>query len=98
MNIDYQIKSKAEGNHKKLRDQMIQIINQVTGGLKMSFKRVDLDTGTVYFATDDGEIPVDAVSQGTASLIGWVGLPDPAAIRSVSGQGTERSICPGPDR
>ena len=53
---------------------MARVIGQVTGGLKMDFKRVDLKAGRIYFETDDGEVPIDAVSQGTASLTGWVGF------------------------
>jgi predicted ATP-binding protein involved in virulence len=73
MDVDYQIKSSPDSNYVELRKRMIDIINKVTVGLKMEFSRVDMKRGTVYFKTDDGEVPVDAVSQGTASLIGWVG-------------------------
>lgn len=71
---DYFRKSDPDGNYKQQLDEMARVIRQVTGGLKMSFKEVDLTTGQIYFETDDGIVPIDAVSQGTASLSGWVGF------------------------
>jgi predicted ATP-binding protein involved in virulence len=41
--------------------------------VKLRFKRVDEFTHQVTVETEDGEVPIEAVSQGTASVIGWTG-------------------------
>ena len=40
---------------------------------QISLGRIDPDNWTVYVKTSDGEVPIEGLSQGMASTIGWVG-------------------------
>jgi hypothetical protein len=46
----------------------------LTPGLKIQPGRIDLDKRAITVMTDDGEVPVESISQGTSSLMGWVGV------------------------
>jgi len=50
------------------------VIEGVTGDMTIRFKAVDVSRGRVLLETDDGEVPLEAVSQGTVSLLGWIGV------------------------
>ncbi len=56
-----------------LLENFFSIISELTQGLTLRFKEVNLSTHEVTVISDDGEIPLEAASQGTISLIGWVG-------------------------
>jgi hypothetical protein len=55
-------------------NEFFRIIGRLTEGLKVSFDKVDVDLGQVLLITDDGQVPLEAVSQGTISLLGWIGV------------------------
>ncbi|MEM9663595.1 MAG: AAA family ATPase [Bacteroidota bacterium] len=76
VNLDYRITRQGpEAPEIQLREDFFQtVLHQLTGGLEMAFNRVDTVTGRVMIQTADGELPMEAVSQGTASLLGWVGV------------------------
>lgn len=77
VNLDYWSKSepsRSENRYTRLRDEFFQIANELTQGVPIRFKRVDEFTHQVTVETQDGEVPIEAVSQGTASLIGWTGF------------------------
>jgi len=76
INIDWFIsKGDDEKNTRKytrLRDGLVHIFNQVTLNMKLDYKGVS-KTGEVFFDTDDGVVRIESLSQGTLSLMGWVG-------------------------
>jgi hypothetical protein len=76
INIDWFInKGDDEKNIRKytrLRDGLINIFKHVTLKMKVDYKKVS-ETGEVFFDTDDGVVRIEALSQGTVSLMGWVG-------------------------
>lgn len=78
VNLDYWSKSEpawgGENRYTRLRDEFFQIANELTQGVPVRFKRVDEFTHQVTVETQDGEVPIEALSQGTASLIGWTGF------------------------
>ncbi|HEX4611890.1 MAG TPA: AAA family ATPase [Urbifossiella sp.] len=77
VNLDYRIKDQSNprrDRYQELLSEFFQVIGRLTGGLRVQFRRVDLDRGRVVLETDDGEVPLEAVSQGTVSLLGWVGV------------------------
>jgi predicted ATPase len=79
VNLDYWIKdaqSRGEdGSHyRRLLDDFFTVVGDLAVGLKVGFKEVRPQTNEVVLVTDDGELPLEAVSQGTISLIGWVGI------------------------
>ena len=47
---------------------------RLTSNVHVQFDHVDAETRRVLVRTDDGLLPIEAVSQGTASLMGWVGF------------------------
>ena len=55
-------------------DEFFDVINELTPGLTVTLQSVDLKTKEVTVHTDDGDIPIEAISQGTTSLIGWIGI------------------------
>jgi len=78
INLDYRIKDERnrkgeDKRYEKLLQELFQIIDCLTKVMTIQFKEVELDTNQVKVITDDGEVPIEAVSQGTASLIGWIG-------------------------
>jgi hypothetical protein len=53
---------------------VFETIRQLTPGVNVEFKEVVAKTLRVMVQTDDGVVPLEAVSQGTMSLISWVGI------------------------
>ena len=79
INIDYKIKhdqSKGikKSKYTKLFKEFFRIVNKLTEGITIEFKEIDPLTNRVLILTDDGVVPLEAVSQGTTSIIGWVGI------------------------
>ena len=73
--LDYQIrKPNAPKRYQEQREELFRVINEITPGLKVEFKEVIERTFEVIVRTEDGEVPIEAVSQGTSSLLGWVGV------------------------
>ena len=73
--LDYQIQKAADSTpYLEQRDELFRVISEVTPGLKISFAEVKDRTFEVMVRTDDGVVPLEAVSQGTSSLLGWVGV------------------------
>jgi hypothetical protein len=59
---------------KRLLSRFSETIDEITPGLVVRFSRVDRETYQVWMKTDDGEVPIEAISQGTVSLISWIGV------------------------
>lgn len=84
VNLDYWIKNErekrkpnsppVEGRYERLRNEFFKVVSVLTEGLTVQFKEVKPQTNEVTVITDDGELPLEAISQGTTSLIGWVGI------------------------
>jgi len=84
VNLDYWIKNErekrksngetTEGRYERLRKEFFKVVGVLTEGLTIEFKEVKPQTNEVTVITDDGEVPLEAISQGTTSLIGWVGI------------------------
>jgi predicted ATP-binding protein involved in virulence len=74
VNLDYWSKGEPSGKYIRLRDQFFEMVKELTEGVSVRFSRVDQFTHQVWVETDDGEVPIEALSQGTASLMGWTGF------------------------
>ena len=80
VNLDYwkskkdSIGRRAPSYYEHIQRKLFEVIRKLTGGLKIDFERIDTKSWEVLVNTDDGVVPIDAVSQGTASVIGWVGV------------------------
>jgi energy-coupling factor transporter ATP-binding protein EcfA2 len=80
-NLDEQRQHKAQrkpraepGRYDRLLNDFFGVVGRVTEGLKVERGRVNAETHEVTVVTDDGELPFEMISQGTTSLIGWVGI------------------------
>jgi len=60
--------------YRRLWDEFFRVVEKITPGVNLAPGKVDATTRQVNVKTDDGEIPIEAVSQGTQSLMGWIGI------------------------
>jgi hypothetical protein len=79
VNLDYlrkdeQARGAKAGQYQKVLPEFFRLVDLVTPGLKIAFHDVDAKTKQVTVTTDDGAVPLEAVSQGTQSVMGWVGI------------------------
>lgn len=77
VNLDYWSKSEPPGpgnQYIRLRDQFFEMVRELTEGVPVRFSKVDEFSHQVTVVTDDGPVPIEALSQGTASLVGWTGF------------------------
>ena len=58
---------------RQLLRTFFEILDELTPGVHIEYSRIEEETWQVYVRTDDGEVSIDQVSQGTASIIGWAG-------------------------
>jgi predicted ATP-binding protein involved in virulence len=59
---------------KQLLTAFFGILGELTPEVECRFKSVDSLTWEVVVTTDDGDVPIDYISQGTSSVFGWVGI------------------------
>lgn len=77
--LDHQIlNERSQGltdtRNMKLMADFFTVIGELTPGLTLELVNIDIQKRKVLVRTDDGVVPIEAVSQGTASLIGWIGV------------------------
>jgi uncharacterized protein (DUF2235 family)/predicted ATP-binding protein involved in virulence len=63
-----------DGQNQRLINKFFEVVKTLTEGVNISFGSVNPATKQITVNTDDGEVPLEMVSQGTASLISWVGV------------------------
>ena len=59
---------------KQLLESFFKVLGELTPDVECRFKSVDSSTWEVIVTTDDGDVPIDYISQGTNSIFGWVGI------------------------
>ncbi|MGY1618488.1 AAA family ATPase [Geodermatophilus sp. SYSU D00691] len=69
-----QAAKQSTGDVDLLVGDIFRVLGRVTGGLDIRLERIDLETQQILVATEDGVVPLEALSQGTASLLGWLGV------------------------
>jgi hypothetical protein len=80
LNLDYRSakvagkSDKESARFQNMMDQFFEVVGRLVEGVKVEFRQVDADRGRILILTEDGEVPIEAMSQGTISLIGWVGV------------------------
>ncbi|MGD9162065.1 MAG: AAA family ATPase, partial [Desulfobacteraceae bacterium] len=74
--IDMYSRSTEPGGEKydKRLNDLYQVIRDVTKGVTLGDWHFDKDTWRITIDTDDDEVPLAAVSQGTQSIMGWICL------------------------
>jgi len=55
-------------------DRFFAAMGQLTVNLELRFSRIDHDTMAIMVHTASGEAPLEAISQGTISVLCWVGV------------------------
>ena len=68
------ITAEQAAHNRRLLNSFFEILGELTPGVKCSFSSVDRSTWEVMVKTDDGEVSIDLLSQGTSSIFGWVGI------------------------
>lgn len=79
LTLDHQARQESRGNGEPGREievihKIFEVVGQLTEGLRLEFREVDAGTGEVWVETDDGRQRLEAVSQGTVSLLSWIGV------------------------
>ncbi|MGA7239919.1 MAG: DUF2235 domain-containing protein [Bryobacteraceae bacterium] len=95
INLDYQIKDALSRNthdslSEKLCEAFFETVAALTKGMKLEFRGVDAKTKRITIHTDDGDVPLEWLSQGTASLISWVGVILQRLYEIYGGEGDPR--------
>jgi predicted ATPase len=73
--LDHSIMSSQDADlYRRLRNEFYRVVNEVMPGMVLGPATVDSVKRQVYVHTNDSEVPIEAVSQGTQSLMGWVGV------------------------
>jgi hypothetical protein len=72
--INYEKTQGGDTRYERLLERFFQIVDRVTPGMAIRFGHVNQDTREVTVRTDDGEIPIELISQGSVSLMGWIGV------------------------
>jgi energy-coupling factor transporter ATP-binding protein EcfA2 len=77
--IDYRAKTErdtgsGDTRYERLIERFFEIVAHVLEGVTVKFQSVDPATKRVTVVTDDGPVPLEYVSQGTSSIISWVGV------------------------
>ena len=77
--LDHNVQSQTtspvlRNRYRRLWDEFFRVVAEVTPGVNLAPGSINASTRQVFVRTDDGEVPIEAVSQGTQSLMGWIGI------------------------
>jgi hypothetical protein len=64
----------ALGSIQDFREGLFELLADVTGSPGLRFDKVDSQNSRVMVLTEGLSVPIEALSQGTASLLGWLGV------------------------
>lgn len=67
------ISGAAAARARKLLDSFFGLLDELTPGLRLQFDHCDRSSWQVFVRSIDGVIPIELISQGTISVLGWVG-------------------------
>ena len=76
VNLDYEDRKNpaVEGRYTRLIQKMFDLIGKVAEGMTLTYKGV-AEGNRIVVETDEGTlVPLEGLSQGTISLIGWIGI------------------------
>lgn len=78
LNLDHTIQQetnegRTDTSSMRSRDEFYRIVDDLTPGMTVLPGKVDPKKECVTVITDDGEVPIEFLSQGASSLIGWAG-------------------------
>lgn len=73
INVESRTHQKDGERWTQLLTKFFEVLRELTPGLDVSFHGVDRESWDVLVMTDDGVVPIDRLSQGMNSILGWVG-------------------------
>jgi len=71
---DETLPAAARLRYRSAIDAFFKLVDAMTPGFAVRFSRCDTETYEILLDTSDGEIPLDYISQGMSSTIGWAGI------------------------
>ena len=75
VNLDYRRKSGGDRTKiDRLLHDFFATLSELLEGVTVDFQDLRIDALEIKVVTDDGIVPLNALSQGTVSLIGWIGV------------------------
>jgi energy-coupling factor transporter ATP-binding protein EcfA2 len=79
LHLDHNMQSQTTApslreRYRRLWAEFFRVVARITPGVKLAPSSVDAINRQVYVKTDDGEVRIEAVSQGMQSLMGWIGI------------------------
>ncbi len=73
INLDYDAKSRSDSGSAAVICNFFEAFCKLTTGLNMKEPKIDTGSMEISVETDGGRVPLEAVSQGTASVLCWIG-------------------------
>jgi|GEM_PF-5551866 len=73
VNLDYAIVKRQDLRAQKLLERFFKVLQSMTPDLRLRFHSINEKTMEITVETDGGLVPIEAVSQGTASVMCWIG-------------------------
>jgi hypothetical protein len=74
VNLDYAAASEPEPSRSKLLiAAFFAVLQRLTPDLRLELHSIDKKTMAITIATDSGLVPLEAISQGTGSVMCWIG-------------------------
>jgi hypothetical protein len=76
INLDYKAYREKNPAFRKIVEKVAAIASEITNGFPIEFVGVAEDANGLYpeFKTPDGRLPINVLSQGTQSVIQWLGI------------------------
>jgi hypothetical protein len=74
INTALQAETAPNGREAQMFKTFRRVLRDVVPGRHVDFKGVDRQTWSVCLRTDDGDTTFDSLSQGTSSILGWIGV------------------------
>jgi predicted ATPase len=71
---DERLPAAARTRYRRAIDAFFTLVDAMAPGFDLAFSRCDTETFEILLKTSDGEIPLDYISQGMSSTIGWAGI------------------------
>ncbi|MEM6999643.1 MAG: AAA family ATPase [Pseudomonadota bacterium] len=78
MRLDHSVASsstdpESRKRYRELYDRLYTLFNNLAEGMVIERGKVDAQSGEITVRTSDGDVPFEALSQGTLSLVSWAG-------------------------
>lgn len=74
INLDYLASKESDKRSRSLLRDLFSVVGETAEGMKVHLQSINPRTWQIALMTDSGEVPIEAVSQGTQSLIGWISI------------------------